>query len=210
MCDLSWKTVLAEFESLSSGFKFQSEVNSFSWWPQRDCDKVRKGVELGLGPKQACGMPWTRCTGEDTLPVSAHFWPAGQLHMLMYIQQHVQDRTCYFLYSSTWLSGFPLTFLHCCSFLLSFFPSFLPSFFSFLPSFLSFVNPKKSVWQLRCTFWLLLFPSLWPLQILTLYFQLRARPTPAHHHPHWERLLCHFFVTIFQDWHLVGRLLWKG
>ena len=97
------------------------------------------------------------------------------------------------LYSSTWLSDFSLTFLHCCSFLLAFFPPFL---LSFLPSFLSFVNPRRSVWQPRCTFWLLLFPSLWPLQMLTLYFQLRARPTPAHHH--WERLLCHFFVTIFQ------------
>lgn len=143
-------------------------------------------------------MSWTRCTGEDTLQVSAHFWPAGQPHVLMHIQQHVQDRTVTFY---TLLLDSQIFLLHSCIIVHSCSLSFFPSF---LPSFLSFVNPRRSAWQPKCTFWLLLFPSLWPLQLLTLYFQLRARPTPAHHHHHWEHLLCHFFVTIFQaltpDW----------
>ena len=63
MYDLNWNTVgfgqiqvpvtcVQVPSRVLSGFKSQSEVHSFSWPPRRDSSKVRKGVELGLGPKE--------------------------------------------------------------------------------------------------------------------------------------------------------------
>ena len=37
------------------GFKSQSAVNGFSWHPRWDGDKVRKGLESSLGPKEVPG-----------------------------------------------------------------------------------------------------------------------------------------------------------
>ena len=65
--DFGWVQVLAH------GFKSQSEVNGCSWQPQRDSEKERRGLELGLGPIEALGKPWAKYTGEDLLLLSAHF-----------------------------------------------------------------------------------------------------------------------------------------
>ena len=50
VCDLRWKMVLTEFESLSSGFKFPIWGEQCQLMTTKGLDKVRKGVELGLSP----------------------------------------------------------------------------------------------------------------------------------------------------------------
>ena len=74
--------VLAGFESQSVGSSPNLKCAVSAGEPWRDSDKVGECSESGLGPKWACGTPGARCTGEDAPPMSAHFWWAGQPHML--------------------------------------------------------------------------------------------------------------------------------
>ena len=70
---LSPKQDFGRAQVLAHGFKSHSEVSGCSWQPQRDSEKVRRGLELGLGPTEALGEPWAKYTGEDLLLMSAHF-----------------------------------------------------------------------------------------------------------------------------------------
>ena len=107
--------------------KLRCTVSAGESW--RDSDKVRKRGELALSPKGANRTPWARCTGEDALPMSAHFLLVGQPCMLMHIQQQVQDRT-----------------INLCTLWV-----FAPTFLITPAMFLSFVNPRTPVWPPRRT-----------------------------------------------------------
>ena len=161
------------------GLESQSVLNGFSWWPRRDGDKVRKGLKSGLGPKEVPGTLWARYTGESTVQLPVYFWLKINWFSPMCLwESNSRSRTE--LYCFLWLWGFfsyiffLFVFVHFCS--------------------VSSVNLKR----------LLLFPSLWPLQVLTLYSQLIAKPPPAHHQHHWG---CLCAISL---WQLLGTNNWLG
>ena len=184
--DFGWVQVLAR------GFKSQSDLHGFSWWPRRDSDKVRNCWELGLGPRQAYGTPQARGIREDSPHMSAHFYQASQPRMLqgsdqeprsgseewwqsawfaierwygMAMLRHIQQQVQDRIVAAIFDNLYSSPWLWC----------FSPTFYVHCCSisfFLSSLNPRRPMSLPRCTFY-------W--QELTLYFQLIARPTSTHH-----------------------------
>lgn len=154
-------------------FKSQSEGSSFLWWPKWDSDKLGKCLELGLGPKEAHGTPWTRYTGEDScnhLPIFD--WWVNPICLWASNSQQIQNRIVTLLDSVIFLLH-SWTLVHSCLF-----PHFI----------LLTQEDGQGVSSL-------LRPSFWSLQVLTLYSQLIARLTPTHCERHCGFLPCHLFVT---------------
>ena len=100
--------------------KSQSKGNSFLWWPKWDSDKLGKCLELGLGPKEVHGTPWTRYTGED----SCNHLPIFDWWVTPYAYGHPtasRSRTELLLFLTLWFFSYILELL--------FIPAFFPPLF---------------------------------------------------------------------------------